>query len=452
MDFNALAASQGLSLDSKAFAEYLDENVDELRHLDLRSEFEFPTKRSIHNTAKNMTKELDGRLITEAAAFGEAGDQHCVYMIGNSLGLQPKNTRKLLNEELDAWAERGVNAHFDHPHGRPWVSIDDTVTEESAKIVGAKTSEVAIMNSLTANLHFMMVSFYRPTATRFKIIMEAKAFPSDYFAFSSQVQFHGLDPKDAIIEVHPRDGEFTLRTEDILEIIEREGDSTALVLFSGVQFYTGQRFDFKRITDAGHAKGAVVGFDLAHAVGNVELELHEWNVDFACWCTYKYLNAGPGGIGTFSGWWGSDPSSKFAMDNVFRAVPGALGYRLSNPSVVSTVSLLGSLQVFAKTSIKALRQKSLLLTGYLELLLDQLGPNPGFKIITPRKPEERGCQLSLLFDEGTMEGNLYGARRPDVIRISPAPLYCTFQDVRETVAALADTLKCLRLTRSNPTQ
>ncbi|KAJ3411156.1 hypothetical protein HDV05_002670 [Chytridiales sp. JEL 0842] len=320
------------------------------------------------------------------------------------------------------------------------------------------------MNSLTANLHFLMVSFYTPTPQRFKILMEAKAFPSDYFAFSSQVQFHGFDPKEAIIELSPREGESTLRTEDILATIEKEGDKIALVLFSGVQYYTGQYFDLEKITKAGQAKGAIVGFDLAHAAGNVPVKLHEWGVDFAAWCTYKYLNAGPGGIGgafihskhslppsrpRFSGWWGSDPSTKFKMDNVFRPVPGAMGYRLSNPSVVSTVSLLGSLQVFSQTSIDDLRSKSLLLTGFLETLLDSLGPNPGFRVLTPRDPKQRGCQLSLFFEGGIMEdvfsglcmrGVLADERRPDVIRISPAPMYCTFVDVWRVVEALKGAL------------
>lgn len=370
------------------------------------------------------------------------------------------------------WAQRGVNGHFDHPLNRPWVSIDDTVITESARIVGAKPNEVAVMNSLTANLHFMMVSFYQPTPRRYKIIMEGKAFPSDSFAITSQVKFHGFDPEaGAVIEINPRPGEHNLRTEDILEVIEREGDSVALVLFSGVQYYTGQWFDMETITKAGHAQGAYVGFDLAHAVGNVPLKLHDWGIDFACWCSYKYLNAGPGGIGgaflhekhfssnlpRFAGWWGTDPSTKFAMDNTFRPIPGAAGYRLSNPSVVSTVSLLGSLQVFEKTSMADLREKSLLLTGYLELLLDLLlldleknGGSAPFKVITPRDPGARGCQLSVLFATSDMmekvfmrmglRGVLADERRPSVIRISPAPLYCSFKDVYDTVDSLRDSL------------
>ncbi|ORY53481.1 kynureninase [Rhizoclosmatium globosum] len=386
-------------------------------------------------------------------------------MIGNSLGLQPVATRKLINEELDVWADRGVNGHFDHPLNRPWVSVDDNVLEQSARIVGAKsTSEVAIMNTLTSNLHFLLVSFYRPTPLRYKIIMEAKAFPSDFFAFASQTTFHGFDPKDAIIEVKPRDGEFTLRIEDIVDVIRKEGDKVALVLFSGVQYYTGQFFDLKRITEEGHAIGARVGFDLAHAAGNVPLQLHDWNVDFAAWCTYKYLNGGPGNIGglfvhskfdgekfpRLAGWWGSDPATKFTMDNQFHGIPGAAGYRLSNPSVLAVTSLLGSLQTFEKTSMQELRERSLLLTGYLEhLLLELHKSKPHFKIITPSDPEQRGCQLSVLFEPGQMErvfeallnrGIVCDERRPDVIRISPAPLYCTFEDVWKTVDGLKEVL------------
>ncbi|KAJ3108000.1 hypothetical protein HDU97_002580 [Phlyctochytrium planicorne] len=459
----SLATEVGVPLTSKAFAKFLDEERDELRDLKLRDEFLFPKVSTIRDTALRTSKVHAAGEETLKPVDDLDLDSDAVYMIGNSLGLQPKRTRKLLNEELDVWAERGVNGHFDHPHGRPWVSVDDNVIEESAKLVGAKPEDVAIMNSLTANLHFLMVAFYKPTPDRYKIIMEAKAFPSDYFALSSQAQFHGYDPKEAVIEIAPREGESTLRLEDILEVIEKEGEKTALVLFSGIQYYSGQFFNLREITKAGHAKGCMVGFDLAHAAGNVPLKLHDWDVDFACWCTYKYLNAGPGGIGgafvhqrharspinRFAGWWGTDPSTKFAMDNIFRAIPGAAGYRLSNPSVVSTISLLGSLQVFARTSIDALREKSFLLTAYLELLLDSL-ESKKFRILTPRDPFQRGCQLSLFFEGGIMEdvfqklsvqGVLADERRPDVIRISPAPLYCTFADVWRCVEALKVALK-----------
>ncbi|KAJ3213418.1 hypothetical protein HDU67_002893 [Dinochytrium kinnereticum] len=451
----SLAQEVSLSITSKEFAAFLDQ-TDELKDLKLRDEFHFPKVSSIRNTSLKSSKTNNANQEDLRPVDDLTLDSECVYMIGNSLGLQPRRTREILNQELDVWAEKGVNGHFDHPHGRPWVSIDNTVIEESAKLVGAMPEEVAIMNSLTANLHFLMVAFYRPTATKFKIIMEAKAFPSDYFALASQVKFHGYDPKTAIIEVKPRENEYSLRLEDILDVIQKEGDATALVLFSGVQYYTGQYFNLKAITEAAKEKGCTVGFDLAHAIGNVPVKLHDWNVDFACWCTYKYLNAGPGGIGgafvhsrhakadlnRFAGWWGTNPTEKFAMDNIFRAIPGAAGYRLSNPSVVSTVSLLGSLEVFAKTSIDKLRQKSLSLTGYLEILLDALGSDSGFKILTPRDPFSRGCQLSLFFENNRMEevfhklclqGVIGDERKPDVIRISPAPLYCTFMDTQVEV-------------------
>ncbi|KAJ3217792.1 hypothetical protein HDU81_000745 [Chytriomyces hyalinus] len=439
----ARATSSKLRLNSLEFAQTLDAS-----HASFRSDFIFPKVKAI---AKKPAADI--------------AERNVVYMIGNSLGLQPVATRKLINEELDVWGERGVNGHFDHPHNRPWVTVDDNVLEESVKIVGAKsTSEIAIMNSLTANLHFLLVSFYRPTEQRYKIIMEAKAFPSDFFAFSSQVQFHGYDPRDAIVEVAPREGEFHLRMEDILDVIRAEGDKVALVLFSGVQYYTGQFFDLEAITKVGRSVGAVVGFDLAHAAGNVPLKLHDWNVDFAAWCTYKYLNGGPGNIGgafvhsrhdaeklpRFSGWWGSDPSTKFTMDNQFHPIAGAAGYRLSNPSVLATTSLLGSLQTFSKTSMAELREKSMLLTGYLEYLLNLIKEEkPLFQIITPSDPEQRGCQLSLLFVPGHMErvfdallekGVLADERRPDVIRISPAPLYSTFEDCFKVFEALREVL------------
>ncbi|KAI9014852.1 pyridoxal phosphate-dependent transferase [Gaertneriomyces semiglobifer] len=391
-------------------------------------------------------------------------DSDCIYLCGNSLGLQPKKTRKLLEEELDVWASAGVQGHFNHPYGRPWVSIDDHVIAESARIVGAQNHEVTIMNSLTANLHFLMISFYRPTTHRYKIMMEAKSFPSDYYAIESQVSLHGFSPKDAIIEVEPRNGEDTIRTEDILQRIEEEGDKVALVLFSGVQYYTGQFFELDRITSAAKKKGCMVGFDLAHAVGNVPLRLHDWEVDFACWCTYKYLNAGPGGIGgafvhekharsqlpRLAGWWGTDPAQKFVMDHVFRPIPGANVYRVSNPNVLATTSLLGSLQVFARTTPEDLRAKSVLLTGYLEVLL--MGVQ-GFKILTPSESHQRGCQLSLLFDGGLMlpvfeelqrAGIVVDERKPDVIRVAPTPLYNTFTDVWTFVKILKEAIERAR--------
>ncbi|KAJ3176614.1 hypothetical protein HDU87_004942 [Geranomyces variabilis] len=440
-----LAHTLNVDFASRRLAEALDER-DPLKPL--RSEFLIPPRKSYVPDTSNP-------------------DTPSIYLCGNSLGLQPAGLRTLVNEELDAWGALGVQGHFRHPHNRDWVTIDDHVVAESAKIVGADSSEVAIMNSLTANLHFLMVSFYRPTSTRFKILMEAKAFPSDFYAIESQVRFHGYDPADAIIEVAPREGEHILRTEDITDIIARRGDTIALVMFSGIQYYTGQFFELEAITAAAKAKNCVVGFDLAHAVGNVPLSLSAWDVDFACWCTYKYLNAGPGGIGgayvnkryanaelpRMSGWWGTDPATKFQMDNIFRPIPGANSFRVSNPNVLATASLLGSLNVFAKTSMNALRTKSQLLTGYLEALLLDLGPNSGFKILTPSDPAQRGCQLSLLFDEGLMmpvfenlERNavIVDERKPDVIRVAPTPLYNTFVDVWTFVNVLTEAIGVAR--------
>ncbi|KAJ3148019.1 hypothetical protein HDU86_007587 [Geranomyces michiganensis] len=433
-----LARSLNVEFSSRKLAEALDER-DALKSL--RSEFIIPPRKSYAPDASDP-------------------DTPSVYFCGNSLGLQPVGLRSIVNEELDAWGSLGVQGHFRHPQNRDWVTIDDHVIAESAKVVGADPSEVVIMNSLTANLHFLMVSFYRPTTTRFKILMESKAFPSDFYAIESQVRFHGYDPADAIIEVAPRKGEHTLRTEDITDVIAREGDTIALVMFSGIQYYTGQFFDLEAIAKAARAKNCIVGFDLAHAVGNVPLKLHDWDVDFACWCTYKYLNAGPGGIGgafinsryakaelpRMSGWWGTDPATKFLMDNIFRPIPGANSFRVSNPNVLATVSLLASLNVFAKTSMAALRDKSILLTGYLEALLLDLSPqDAGFTILTPRDPAQRGCQLSLLFDAGLMmpvfenlERNaiIVDERKPDVIRVAPTPLYNTFMDVWTFVSVL----------------
>lgn len=403
--------------------------------------------------------------------FGDASlcnvEDDCVYLCGNSLGLQPKQTKEFVNVELDKWAKRGVVGHFDDSE-RPWVDIGDTCVEASAKVVGAKPVEVAIMNSLTVNLHLLLISFFRPTAKRYKILLEGKAFPSDHYAVESQLKLHGLDPKTSMILAWPREGENTLRNEDIIRLIEEHGESLAVVIFSGVQFYTGQLFDLEGITKAGHAQGAIVGFDLAHAVGNVHLKLHDWGVDFACWCTYKYLNAGPGGIaGLFvhekfasdfsipvlSGWWGHNPKTRFEMKNDFEPSLGAARYQLSNPPVLQTVSLLASLNVFSQTTMEALRGKSLLLTSYLEHLLqtrviDSIsktqGGEPILRLLTPSDPAQRGCQLSLLFrdrikpvfEQLEKRGIIVDMREPNVLRVAPAPLYNTYHDVYRFVEAL----------------
>ncbi|KAK6521930.1 Kynureninase (L-kynurenine hydrolase), variant 2 [Arthrobotrys megalospora] len=320
-----------------------------------------------------------------------------------------------------------------------------------AKIVGAYRSEIAVMGTLTSNLHFLMAAFYRPTDLRYKIIVEDKAFPSDYYAIESQVLWHGLDSSDAIISISPRPGQYTLDTDDILKVIEEHGSSVAMVLLPGVQYYTGQLFEMEKITKYAKKHDIIVGWDLAHAVGNVELSLHDWQVDFAVWCSYKYLNSGPGGIagifvhesrsdqGRLTGWWGHDRASRFKMENNFVAIPGAGGFQHSNPSVLATVCLLGSLKVFAQTTMKVIREKSIHLTGYLEeLLLADEETAKFYEIITPKNPSERGAQLSLLFKDGIMDtvfrklelaGIIADKRDPDVIRIAPAPLYNSYEDV-----------------------
>ncbi|KAK6502110.1 Kynureninase (L-kynurenine hydrolase) [Arthrobotrys conoides] len=409
------------------------DSSDNLRHL--RDDFHIPKHQNLQGPH---------------VAGGGSGSQ-AIYLCGNSLGLQPKGTRALLLEELDVWADQGVYGHHHHPNSRPWIDINDCVSEESAKIVGAHRSEVAIMGTLTSNLHFLMAAFYRPTDTKYKVIVEDKAFPSDYYAIESQVLWHGLDPSDAIISISPRPGQHILDTRDILQLIEDNGASTALILLPGVQYYTGQLFEIEKITKSAKSHGIVVGWDLAHAVGNVELSLHDWEVDFAAWCSYKYLNSGPGGIagifvhearsdqGRLTGWWGHDKASRFKMENNFIAIPGAGGFQHSNPSVMATVCLLGSLRIFAKTTIRAIREKSVRLTGYMEeLLLADQETGKFYDIITPRNPSERGAQLSLLFKDGIMDvvfkklelaGIIADKRDPDVIRVAPAPLYNSYEDV-----------------------
>lgn len=377
--------------------------------------------------------------------------KQALYFTGNSLGLQPRLTKKFLTEELNDWAQKGVEGHF-HAK-RPWLYYHKFSKKVLGKIVGALPEEVVAMNQLTVNLHLMLISFYRPTTKRYKIITEAGAFSSDQYAFESQVRFHGLEPRDCIIELTPRQAEYTLRTEDILNAIEQNRNEVALVIFGGVQYYTGQFFDIKKITEAGHRAGAVVGFDLAHAAGNVPLNLHKNGVDFAVWCSYKYLNSGPGGIaGAFihkrhhynfalprlAGWWGHDERERFKMKKGFKPMAGADGWQLSNFPVLLGAAHLASLQLFEAAGIKALRKKSLALTGFLEYLLTAIPQHEKyFKIITPSDPTARGCQLSILmltngkkiFDRITKKGVIADWREPNVIRVAPVPLYNTFEDV-----------------------
>lgn len=366
----------------------------------------------------------------------------------------------MIERELVDWAALAVDAHFD---GRtPWFSYHEVFRESGASIVGANPGEVVMMNGLTTNLHLMMVSFYRPTSRRFRVLVEPAAFPSDHYAVVSQIRHHGFDPEDALVVLEPRPGESTLRTEDILATIEREGDRLALVMLGGVQYYTGQWFDMEAITPAGHAVGAAVGFDLAHAAGNVPLALHDWDVDFAVWCSYKYLNSGPGGIAgcfvherhgadagipRFAGWWGNEPESRFRMHLERAFVPrrGADGWQLSNPPIFAMAPLRASLELFEQAGMEALRAKSLELTGYLEFLLDRFMPE-GIEILTPRDPGARGCQLSLavrdgaraaegrvatpaIFERLAARGFVVDFRPPDVVRAAPVPLYNTFEDV-----------------------
>jgi kynureninase len=378
-----------------------------------------------------------------------------VYLCGNSLGLQPKSAKAAIDQELKDWAELGVEGHFDGKN--PWLYYHHFLTEKAAKVVGALPSEVVIMNNLTANLHLMMVSFYKPTPTRYKIMMEVSAFPSDMYAMETQARFHGLNPDDAIIELKPREGEHTLRTEDILAQIEAHKDSLAIVMIGGVNYYTGQAFNMQAITAAAHAVGAIAGFDLAHAAGNLHLQLHDWDVDFAVWCTYKYLNSGPGGTSgvfvnerhgnkpelvRFAGWWGHDEAERFQMKKGFKPMIGAAGWQLSNAQIFPMAIHKASLEMFDEAGIENLREKSELLTGYLEFILKDYWQY--LTVITPSDPKQRGCQLSIivksdgkkLFDYLQTQNILPDWREPDVIRMSPVPMYNCFEDIFRIGVAL----------------
>ena len=380
-----------------------------------------------------------------------------VYLCGNSLGLAPRSAEAALLDELHHWQQHGVEGHFRGE--RPWVDYHKVLTRGSAAVVGALPAEVVVMNTLTVNLHLLLVSFYRPTADRFQLIMEAGAFPSDQYAVESQVRFHGYDPAEAIVEVAPRPGEDTLRTEDIEAAIARSGERAALVLFGGVNYYTGQFFDLAAITRAGHAVGARVGFDLAHAAGNVPLRLHEWGPDFACWCSYKYLNSGPGGpsgifvherhahnaaLPRFAGWWGHDEAARFEMKKGFVPMPGAAGWQLSNAQIFSFALHRASLAIFEEAGMAALRAKSEQLTAFLETTLRASPAAADFTIITPTDPAQRGCQLSILtgpdgkalFDRLSAAGVVCDWREPNVIRVAPVPLYNSFEDCARFVGIL----------------
>jgi len=385
----------------------------------------------------------------ERFRFPQHNAKDVIYLCGNSLGLQPKSVEYLMQQELEDWAKYGVEGHFQARN--PWFSYHKLFTERLCKIVGAHKEEVVAMNTLTVNLHLLMLSFYRPEGKRYKILMEAGAFPSDQYAMETQVRMYGYDPEDAIIEMKPKHGAHIIEEEDILAAINEAGDSLACVMIGGVNYYTGQFFDLKKITDAAHRVGAYAGYDLAHAVGNVLLQLHDWNVDFACWCSYKYLNSGPGAVGgiyvhehhaknpkvfRLAGWWGNDEKTRFKMEKGFIPAKSAESWQMSNAQVFNMVAHNASLDIYEKAGMKALRGKSELLTAYLEFLLNQVDNLP-FMVITPSHPQRRGCQLSLLFkergrevfDKLTQQGVVADWREPDVIRIAPVPLYNTFEDV-----------------------
>lgn len=447
-----------------------EDAADELSSL--RREFIIPTKGDLR------TRRF-GPHERSPSDESDAGEE-AIYLCGNSLGLQPKRTRNYIQRYLDTWASKGVFGHFKEFEGGlpPWLHIDDALKTQTARMLGALPNEVAVMETLTANLHLLMASFYRPTSDRYKLIIEGKAFPSDHYAAQSQVAHHNLPP-DALVTITPPDPQHPyLSTEHILSVISHHAPSTALVLLPGIQFYSGQFFDIELITRHCHSLGITVGWDLAHAVGNVPFKLHEWNVDFAAWCNYKYMNGGPGVIGglfvheshgsvnttqpnaqgsngsdvtyrpRLSGWWGSDKDSRFRMENRFVPIPGASGFQLSNPSALDMTAVLASLDVFALTDMDALRARSIRLTAYLEArLLDFDGGNPPYRIITPVNPAERGAQLSVLLNPGLLDpvmemleerGVVVDERRPDVIRVAPAPLYNSYHDVHRFVIIFQD--------------
>jgi kynureninase len=377
--------------------------------------------------------------------------KECIYFTGNSLGLQPKTTQDYVLNELEDWANFGVEGHF---HARkPWMPYHEIFSEQVAKIVGALPIEVIVMNQLTVNLHLLMVSFYRPAKQRYKIICEAKAFPSDQYAMETQVKFHGYDPADAIIELEPRAGEYAIRTDDIITAIQQHGDTVALVLLGGVNYYSGQVFDMLAITKAAHAVGANCGFDLAHAAGNIELKLHDWHVDFACWCSYKYLNSGPGGVSgafihqkhidnktlpRFAGWWGHTKETRFKMEKGFEPIPTAEGWQVSNAPVLSMAAHKASIDIFDKAGIDNIVAKGKMLSDYLLFILNNINSTATEKMIEVITPADaKGCQVSMLmlqkgkevFEALKQHGVIADWREPNVIRVAPVPLYNSFTDV-----------------------
>ena len=391
--------------------------------------------------------------------FPKVNGKQVIYFTGNSLGLQPKRTKQYVDEVMTDWANLAVEGHF--YSDKPWWDYHERFAAPLSEIVGAKPTEVTVMNTLTVNLHLLMVSFYRPTQKKFKIICEEKAFPSDQYMFQSQIDFHsklvGFNPSEALVEIKRREGEHNIRIEDILAKIEEVGEELALVLIGGVNYYTGQVFDMKTITEAGHKQGAYVGWDLAHAAGNIELHLNEWNVDFAAWCSYKYMNSGPGNasgcfvhemhhndadLPRFAGWWGHNKERRFKMEPKFDPVRGAEGWQISNLPILSLAPYLASVDMFAEVGMTKLITKRNLITAYLEFILKEIDnelEGADFEIITPSNQEERGCQLSVylhgqgreLFERLMKNGVITDWREPNVIRLAPAPFYCSFEDMYE---------------------
>jgi kynureninase len=387
--------------------------------------------------------------------------EECVYLCGHSLGLQPKSAASYLEQELRDWSELGVEGHF---HAKnPWMPYHRLLTQQTAELVGAQAAEVVVMNSLTVNLHLMMASFYRPSRLRHKLVIERGAFPSDQYAVKSQIRFHGFEPATSLIELTARQGESCIRDEDITELIEREGESVALILLGGVNYATGQVFDMAEITKLGHKKGCVVAFDLAHAAGNIPLQLHDWGPDFAVWCNYKYLNGGPGcvagcfvharhayaeAVPRFAGWWGHEEETRFQMGPEFHPMVGAEGWQLSNPPILALAPLRASLEIFSEAGVERLRAKSVLLTSYMEFLLQQ-NNSAKFSIVTPCEPERRGAQLSIrlpqrghqICDQLAAEGVIGDWREPDTFRVAAVPLYNSYSDVFRFVKKFSAALR-----------
>jgi kynureninase len=390
--------------------------------------------------------------------FPQHEGRNAIYFCGNSLGLQPKSVDEAIQVELNSWRERAVGGYFGGTN--PWLYYHELLIPSLSKIIGASHNEITVTNTLTVNLHLMLLSFYKPNNTRYKIVMEAGAFPSDQYAVETLVKHFGLDPEDVIIEISPRDGKKIVDTKDILETIEQHASSLSLVIMGGMNYYTGQFFDLEKIATTTHKAGAICGFDLAHVVGNIPLQLHQWNIDFAVWCSYKYLNAGPGAVGgiyihekwasnidtpRLGGWWGNDEKTRFKMEKGFFAKPDASGWNISTTPVFNMIGLKASLEIFDQVGMDAIRHKSIRLTAYLAYLLHQL-PQLSFEIITPLNIDERGAQLSLYFKENgraihnkMMEtGIIVDFREPGVIRVAPAPLYCSFQDVYQFYCILKE--------------